>query len=110
GSWGLALSLGGLLGQVLIGLSGPVVVLPMAALAALIGSHGLAFAALRLRGRLWRRAAVLSGGAGEGRTYALTASALAVVGVLAGLRLPLEPGTAGSVLLPAVLVLMPLMV
>ncbi|GAA4525331.1 MULTISPECIES: cytochrome d ubiquinol oxidase subunit II [Nonomuraea] len=110
GSWGLALSLGGLLGHVLLGMTGPLALLPVAVLAALFGTHGLAFAALRLRGELRRRAAVLSGGAGEGRTYALTAAALMVVGVLAGLRLPLEPGTSGAVLGPVVLAMMPLMV
>jgi len=110
GSWGLALSLGGLLGGVLVGLTGALAVLPVAVLAALFGAHGLAFAALRLRGEPRRRAAALSGGAGEARTYALTASALLVVGVLAGLRLPLEPGTSGAVLVPAMLAMMPLMV
>lgn len=107
GSWGLALSLGGLLGQVLIGLSGPVVVLPMAALAALIGSHGLAFAALRLRGAPRHRTAVLSGNAGEARTFVLTAAALTVVAVLAGLRLPLDAGSSGAWLTPVILALIP---
>ncbi|MFG1948850.1 cytochrome d ubiquinol oxidase subunit II [Nonomuraea sp. NPDC048826] len=110
GSWGLAMSLGGLLGEVLLGLSGPLALLPVAALAALFATHGLAFAGLRLRGEPRRRAAVLSGGAGEVRTYALTAAALLVVGVLAGLRLPLEPGTSGAMLVPVVLAMMPLMV
>ena len=35
------------------------------------------------------RAAVLSGGTSEGRTYALTATALVAIGALAGFRLPL---------------------
>ncbi|RVX45272.1 cytochrome bd-type quinol oxidase subunit 2 [Nonomuraea polychroma] len=110
GSWGLALSWGLLLSHVLLGIQGPIALLPALVVAALFATHGLTFAALRLRGVLRERAAVLSGGAGEGRTYALTAAALAAVGVLAGLRLPLHPGTAGSLLVPVILVLIPLLV
>jgi hypothetical protein len=44
------------------------------------------------------------------RTYALTAAALVAVGMLAGLRLPLHPGTAGAMLVPVILVLIPLLV
>ncbi|MEV4170562.1 cytochrome d ubiquinol oxidase subunit II [Nonomuraea sp. NPDC049709] len=110
GSWGLALSWGLLLARVLLGIEGPVAVLPALVLAALFLTHGLAFAALRLRGTLRERAAVLSGGAGEVRTYALTSAAMVVVGVLAGLRLPLEPGTSGPVLVPIVLAVTPLLV
>ncbi|QFY13210.1 cytochrome d ubiquinol oxidase subunit II [Nonomuraea phyllanthi] len=109
GSWGLALSWGALLSHVLVGIQGPFAVLPAAVVAALFATHGLAFAALRLRGTLRERAAVLSGGAGEARTYALTAAVLLAVGVLAGLRLPLHPGTSGSVLVPLILTLMPLL-
>ncbi|MCK2213495.1 cytochrome d ubiquinol oxidase subunit II [Actinomadura sp. ATCC 31491] len=110
GSWGLALTWGLLLSHVLLGLTGPVTVLPALVVAALFGTHGLAFAALRLRGGLRERAGVLSGGAGEARTYALTAAALLAVGVLAGLRLPLHPGTSGPVLVPVVLALVPFLV
>ncbi|MEV4358561.1 cytochrome d ubiquinol oxidase subunit II [Nonomuraea sp. NPDC049625] len=104
GSWGLALSWGALLSHVLVGMASALVV------AVLFATHGLAFAALRLRGTLRERAALLSGGAGEARTYLLTAAALTAVGILAGLRLPLEPGTSGPVLVPVILTLIPLLV
>ncbi len=110
GSWGLALSWGTLLSHVLLGIEGPAAALPALVLTALFGTHGLTFAALRLRGTLRERAAVLSGGAGEWRAYALTAAALVVGGVLAGLRLPLEPGTSGPLLVPVVLTLIPFLV
>ncbi|MDP4505996.1 cytochrome d ubiquinol oxidase subunit II [Nonomuraea turcica] len=110
GSWGLALSWGLLLSHVLLGIHGPIALLPALVVAALFATHGLTFAALRLRGALRERAAVLSGEAGEGRTYALTAAALVAVGMLAGLRLPLHPGTAGSLLVPVILGLIPLLV
>ncbi|GAA3648446.1 hypothetical protein GCM10022224_009000 [Nonomuraea antimicrobica] len=110
GSWGLALSWGALLSNVLLGIQGPVAVLPALVLAALFLTHGLAFAALRLRGALRERAAVMSGGAGEARTYALTSAALITVGLLAGLRLPLVPGTSGPLLVPIVLTLLPFLV
>ncbi|MGW3346509.1 cytochrome d ubiquinol oxidase subunit II [Nonomuraea rubra] len=110
GSWGLALSWGALLSHVLLGIEGPVALLPALVIAALFGTHGLTFAALRLRGALRARAAVLAGGAGEVRTYALTSVVLVVVGVLAGLRLPLEPGTSGPLLMPVVLTLIPFLV
>lgn len=112
GSWGLALSWGALLSGV-IGIAGPPALVPAAVLAALFAAHGLAFAALRLRGTLRHRAAVLSGhsgGTGEGRTFALTAIALAVVGVLTGTRLPLEAGSSGSWLTPVILALLPVLV
>ncbi|TMR09545.1 cytochrome d ubiquinol oxidase subunit II [Nonomuraea turkmeniaca] len=113
GSWGLALSWGLLLSHVLLGIQGPVALLPALVVAALFATHGLTFAALRLRGVLRERAAVLSGGSGgpvEARTYTLTTGALVAVGVLAGLRLPLHPGTSGSLLVPVILVLIPLLV
>ncbi|GAA3571547.1 hypothetical protein GCM10022419_060540 [Nonomuraea rosea] len=110
GSWGLALSWGMLLSHLLLGIEGPVAVLGALVVVALFGTHGLTFAALRLRGVLRERAGVLSGGAGEARTYALTAAALGIVGVLAGLRLPLHPGTSGAVLVPVILVMIPLLV
>ncbi|MEU8250736.1 cytochrome d ubiquinol oxidase subunit II [Nonomuraea sp. NPDC048916] len=113
GSWGLALSWGMLLGHVLTGIDGPLALLPALVVAALFATHGLAFATLRLRGEPHRRASVLSGlsgGAGEARTYALTATALATVGVLAGLRLPLAAGTSGALLTPVILALIPLLV
>ncbi|MGW0192587.1 cytochrome d ubiquinol oxidase subunit II [Nonomuraea sp. NPDC003201] len=109
GSWGLALSWGALLSHVLVGMP-PALVVAVLVVAVLFATHGLAFAALRLRGTLRERAAVLSGGAGEARTYLLTAAALTAVGLLAGLRLPLEPGTSGPVLVPVILALIPLLV
>ncbi|MEU6780236.1 cytochrome d ubiquinol oxidase subunit II [Nonomuraea angiospora] len=109
GSWGLALSWGTLLTHVLVGMP-PALVVAVLVVAVLFATHGLAFAALRLRGTLRERAAVLSGGAGEARTYLLTAAALTAVGLLAGLRLPLEPGTSGPVLVPVILTLIPLLV
>ncbi|MEV5408231.1 cytochrome d ubiquinol oxidase subunit II [Thermopolyspora sp. NPDC052614] len=110
GSWGLALSWGVLLSHVLLGIQGPLAALAVAVPAALFGVHGLAFAALRLHGAPHRRAAVLSGGAGEAPTFALTSAALVAVGVLAGFRLPLEAGTSGPLLAPAILVLLPVLV
>ncbi|WP_043623941.1 cytochrome d ubiquinol oxidase subunit II [Nonomuraea candida] len=110
GSWGLALSWGLLPAHVLLGIEGPAALLPALVVAALFATHGLAFAALRLRGTLRERASVLTGGAGEARTYALTSVALVAVGVLAGFRLPLEPGTSGPLLVPVVLVLIPFLV
>ncbi|MEV1244556.1 cytochrome d ubiquinol oxidase subunit II [Nonomuraea sp. NPDC050022] len=110
GSWGLALSWGSLLSDVLLGIHGPLALLPALLVAALFATHGLSFAALRLRGVLRERAAVLSGGTGEGRTYALTATALVAIGVLAGFRLPLEPGTSGALLVPVILTLIPFLV
>ncbi|MEV0614539.1 cytochrome d ubiquinol oxidase subunit II [Nonomuraea sp. NPDC050404] len=110
GSWGLALCWGLLLTHVLLGMQGPVVVLGALVPAALFLTHGLTFAALRLRGTLRARAAVLTGGAGEARMYALTTAALVAVGLLAGLRLPLEAGTSGPLLVPVVLTLIPFLV
>ncbi|WP_433515087.1 cytochrome d ubiquinol oxidase subunit II [Nonomuraea sp. CA-143628] len=110
GSWGLALSWGSLLSDVLLGIHGPLALLPALLVAALFATHGLSFVALRLRGVLRERAAVLSGGTGEGRTYALTATALVAIGVLAGLRLPLVPGTSGALLVPVILTLIPFLV
>ncbi|MEU4232080.1 cytochrome d ubiquinol oxidase subunit II [Nonomuraea sp. NPDC026600] len=110
GSWGLALSWGSLLSDVLLGLHGPIALLPALLVAALFATHGLSFAALRLRGVLRARAAVLSGGTGEGRTYALTATVLMAIGVLAGIRLPLAPGTSGAFLVPVILTLIPFLV
>lgn len=107
GSWGLALSWGALLSHVLLGIEGPLALVPALVMAALFGVHGLAFATLRLRGELRGRAALLSGESGEIRTYAITASALLVVGMLAGLRLPLTAGPAASFLAPVILVLIP---
>jgi cytochrome bd ubiquinol oxidase subunit II len=110
GSWGLALCWGVLLSVVSLGIQGPFLMLPALAMAVLFGTHGLAFAALRLRGTLRARAAVLSGGAGEGPTFALTAVALSAVGALAGLRLDPVAGTSGHLLVPVTLVMIPLLV
>ncbi|WP_084964442.1 cytochrome d ubiquinol oxidase subunit II [Thermoactinospora rubra] len=110
GSWVLALSLGTLLGGVLLGLAGPVGIVPAVVVAVLFALHGLAFAALRLRGTLRQRAGVLSGGAAEWRTYALTAAALVAVGVIAGTRLDLASGATSAFLAPVVAGLIPFLV
>lgn len=112
GSWGLALSLGALLGDILLGIPGPVGVLAGVLMAVLFAMHGLAFASLRLRGVLRERATVLSGATGEWRTYALTAGAIAGVAVVAGLRLPLTDSHGGvaGFLAPVILVLIPFLV
>ncbi|MFI6395308.1 cytochrome d ubiquinol oxidase subunit II [Nonomuraea sp. NPDC050540] len=108
GSWGLALAWGTLLSGLLLDISWPAAVLPALAVAALFGTHGLAFASLRLTGTLRERARVLSPGDGELRTYALTAGALAAVGLLAGSGLHLE--AANAWLAPVILVLIPFLV
>ncbi|WP_327089155.1 cytochrome d ubiquinol oxidase subunit II [Nonomuraea sp. NBC_01738] len=108
GSWGLALAWGTLFSEILLGVSWPAAILPALAVAALYGTHGLAFATLRLRGHLHDRAGVLAKGSGEIGTYALTTGALVLVGVLVGLRLPLEGGS--PFLVPVILVLIPFLV
>lgn len=112
GSWGLALSLGTLLSGILLGFAGPVAVLSTLVVVVLFAVHGLAFVSLRLRAGLRERATVLSGTTGEKRTYLLTSVILAVVGVLAGLRLPLTDSHGGvaAFLVPVILVLIPFLV
>lgn len=91
GSWALALSLGGILGEVLVGsvlLAGPVAVV--------IAWHGLGFARLRLTGAPLERAR-------QGR-YRLTAVVLGVVPVLAGTQLDLAGAAAGPATLKLVTV------
>lgn len=112
GSWGLALSLGTLLSDILLGVSGPVGILPALIMAVLFAAHGLAFASLRLRGELRSRATVLSAQTGEGRTYALTSGVIAALAIVAGLRLPLTDSHSGvaGFLAPVVLVLIPFLV
>ncbi|MFI6325638.1 cytochrome d ubiquinol oxidase subunit II [Nonomuraea sp. NPDC050556] len=112
GSWGLALSLGTLLSDILLGVSGPVGMLPALIMAVLFAAHGLAFASLRLRGELRARATVLSAQTGEGVTYALTSGVIAALAIVAGLRLPLTDSHTGvaAFLAPVVLVLIPFLV
>ncbi|GAA2400579.1 hypothetical protein GCM10010404_67990 [Nonomuraea africana] len=109
GSWTLALAWGVIFTQIL-----PVPIVAAGVVALLFAMHGLAFAGLRLTGELRERAVRLTGGSGEGRTYALTAVALTGLGVLAGAELDLahsaaDAGTLG-LLVPVMLALIPFLV
>lgn len=115
GSWTLALSWGAILSGILVEpLTGLVAALATVAVAALFATHGLSFAGLRLRGELRARAVRPTGAADERGTYALTAAALAALGVLAGIRLPLAASAADAgtfaLLVPVILVLIPFLV
>lgn len=119
GSWAIALSWGWMFAGLLAGVTGRLVTgagaaLATVAVAALFTAHGLAFAALRLPGALRERARGLSGGSGETRTFALTSVAMAALCLAAGFRLPLTVSAADAatlaVLVPAVLVVAPLLV
>ncbi|MDG9702951.1 cytochrome d ubiquinol oxidase subunit II [Streptomyces sp. DH37] len=119
GSWTAALAWGWLLAGLLAGdptapATGPAAVLTSLGVAALFALHGLAFAALRLTGRPHRRARLPAGGAGERRTFALTALAMAALPLAAGVRLPLAgsaaSGPALGLLVPALLAVTPLLV
>ncbi|MFE3451223.1 cytochrome d ubiquinol oxidase subunit II [Nonomuraea sp. NPDC059194] len=109
GSWALALAWGVIFTQIL-----PVPIVAAAVVALLFATHGLAFAGVRLSGELRERAVRLTGGSGEGRTYALTAAALTGIVLLAGADLELAASAADSatlaLLVPVILVLMPLLV
>ncbi|MGV9303896.1 MULTISPECIES: cytochrome d ubiquinol oxidase subunit II [unclassified Nonomuraea] len=109
GSWGLALAWGVIFTRIL-----PVPVAAALVVAVLFAMHGLAFAGLRLTGRLRERAVRLTGGSGERPTYALTAAALTGIVVLAGADLDLAASAADgatlALLVPVMLVLMPLLV
>lgn len=119
GSWALALSWGAILADLLGGaaapvLAGPVTALGALAIAALFAAHGLTFATLRLSGQLRERARLLSRRTGEARAFTLTAAAMAVLGLVAGIRLaPAEaaadPATL-ALLVPTVLVVTPVLV
>ncbi|WP_410537903.1 cytochrome d ubiquinol oxidase subunit II [Streptomyces sp. KL2] len=117
GSWTAALAWGWLLAGLLTGdpaepAAGPAAVLTSLGVAALFAVHGSAFAALRLTGGLRRRARLPAGRAGERSTFALTALAMAVLPLAAGVRLPLAESAAGGqvlgLLVPAVLAVVPL--
>ncbi|WP_433415315.1 cytochrome d ubiquinol oxidase subunit II [Microtetraspora malaysiensis] len=119
GSWTVVLSWGWMFAGFLSGvvdrpLTEPAALLGIPAIAVLFATHGLAFAALRLRGRLRTRARGLSGTSGAGVTFALTSGGMALLCVFAGLRLPLAQSTADpatlALLTPALLVLTPLLV
>lgn len=119
GSWVTALSWGWILSGVLAGVTDRVIAGPGAALAAIaialvFAAHGLAFAGLRLTGPLRARARGLTGASGEVRTYALTATAMAGLGIAAGIRLPLAENAADpstlAFLLPVLLIATPLLV
>ncbi|MFD1939238.1 cytochrome d ubiquinol oxidase subunit II [Nonomuraea mangrovi] len=109
GSWGLALAWGAIFTQIL-----PVPIVAALVVALLFATHGLAFAGLRLTGDLRERAVLLTGGSGEGRTYALTAAALTGIVLLTGADLELAASAADAatlaLLVPVTLVLMPLLV
>ncbi|SDK33620.1 cytochrome d ubiquinol oxidase subunit II [Streptomyces indicus] len=118
GSWVLALSWGWLLAGLFSGspdtpASGPVAVLTALAVAGLFAVHGLGFAVLRLTGDPYARARVLVGRAARPwHSFALTAALMAALPLLAGLGLPLteSAGTSVDVLVPALLVVTPLLV
>ncbi|MEV0583970.1 cytochrome d ubiquinol oxidase subunit II [Nonomuraea sp. NPDC050310] len=109
GSWGLAISLGLLLGDALVGLGGPVALLPGLLVALLLAVHGLAFASLRLRGELRERASVLAGRSAGWRAYALTSAALAALVVIAGGAVRLE-ATGPAFLAPVIAGIIPFLV
>lgn len=118
GSWATALSWGWILAGLFAGvtdrvISGPGPTLAALAIALVFAAHGLAFAALRLTGPPHARAAALSGAAGEGRTFALTAAAMLGLGIAAGTRLPLAESAADpatlAFLVPVLAVLTPVL-
>ncbi|MFM9371832.1 cytochrome d ubiquinol oxidase subunit II [Streptomyces sp. Da 82-17] len=120
GSWAVALSWGWLLAGLFTGsagsvATGPVAVLTSLAVAALFAAHGLGFAAMRLTGDPYARARVLVGRSGRPwQTFALTGTLMAALPLLAGLTLPLTEsaadGTTLAFLVPALLVVTPLLV
>ncbi|MDI3386416.1 cytochrome d ubiquinol oxidase subunit II [Streptomyces sp. B-S-A8] len=119
GSWTVALAWGWLLAALFTGsvgapAGGPVAVLTALAVAALFAAHGLGFAALRLTGDPYARARVLVGRGGRPwQTFALTGFLMAALPVAAGLGLPLREsaadGTTLAFLVPALLVVTPLL-
>ncbi|MER7015496.1 cytochrome d ubiquinol oxidase subunit II [Saccharopolyspora sp. NPDC000359] len=119
GSWVVALSWGWMFAGLLVGqvgevAAGPGALLAAVAVATLFAVHGLAFDRLRLSGLPHQRAGALFGRFGEWRGFALTCAAVVALCLAVGFRLPLaertaDPGTLG-LLLPAVLVLTPLLV
>ncbi|MFD9701420.1 cytochrome d ubiquinol oxidase subunit II [Lentzea sp. NPDC059081] len=84
GSWAVALSWGVVFTGVPAGGTGVAGVVGVLAVAALFGTHGLAFASIRLSGELRDRARRLSGPVGEVPLLALTSAGLVVLGVLVG--------------------------
>ncbi|WP_415949312.1 cytochrome d ubiquinol oxidase subunit II [Streptomyces sp. KLOTTS4A1] len=118
GSWILALAWGRLLAGLFSGspespAGGPVAVLITLAVAALFAVHGLGFAVLRLTGDPYARARVLVGGAARTwQSFALTSALMAALPLLGGLRLPLAESAGSSIglLVPALLVVTPLLV
>ncbi|NBE54128.1 cytochrome d ubiquinol oxidase subunit II [Streptomyces boluensis] len=120
GSWAVALAWGWLLAALFSGsvhspAGGPVAVLTALAVAALFAAHGLGFAALRLTGEPYVRARVLVGRTGRPwQSFALTGVLMAALPLLAGVALPLAhaaaDGAALAFLVPALLVVTPLLV
>ncbi|MET9438163.1 cytochrome d ubiquinol oxidase subunit II [Streptomyces sp. NPDC006551] len=119
GSWAVALGWGWLLAALLTGTpyetaAGPVAVLTALAVAVLFAAHGLGFATLRLTGRPYARARRLVGRTGSWQSFALTAVLLGALPVVAGSALPLAARAADSatlsLLVPALLVVLPLLV
>ncbi|MFF9632691.1 cytochrome d ubiquinol oxidase subunit II [Streptomyces fradiae] len=119
GSWTVALAWGWLLAGVLGGTpgrvaTGAVAVVTSVAVAALFAAHGLGFAAARLTGPPYERARRLVGRTRAGGSFALTAVLMAAVPVAAGTALPLAGAAADGatlgLLVPALLVVTPLLV
>ncbi|PRX99792.1 cytochrome d ubiquinol oxidase subunit II [Allonocardiopsis opalescens] len=118
GSWTVALSWGWMFSGLFAGITdrpatGLGAALAALAVAVLFGSHGLAFAALRLSGPLRTRARGPFGPSGEAPTFALTSAAMALLPLAAGIRLPLAATAADdgtlAFLLPVVAIILPLL-
>ncbi|WP_254705764.1 cytochrome d ubiquinol oxidase subunit II [Streptomyces vilmorinianum] len=119
GSWTVAPAWGWLLAGLLTGTpyeaaTGPTAILTALAVAALFAAHGLGFATLRLTGLPYERARLLVGRTGSWQSFALTAVLLGALPALAGSTLPLTEhaadGATLALLVPALLVLTPLLV
>ncbi|MEU8530926.1 MULTISPECIES: cytochrome d ubiquinol oxidase subunit II [Streptomyces] len=119
GSWTVALAWGWLLSGPLTGTpyapaGGAVAGVTALATAALFAAHGLGFATLRLTGTPYERARRLVGRTRSWQSFAFTGVLMAALPVAAGLSLPLAAeaadGTTLAVLVPALLVVTPLLV
>lgn len=119
GSWTVVLSWGAIFGKVLAGqtdgsLSDPSVYAGMAVAAILGVIHGLAFASMRLTGRLRQRAQSLAGRRTTALPFLTTSAAVVALGIALGVKLsPTGAVAAGATLdhlLPPVLVVTPLLV
>ncbi|MFF8386240.1 cytochrome d ubiquinol oxidase subunit II [Streptomyces kanasensis] len=119
GSWVVALSWGRLLAGLLAGTphvpaSGAAALVAALAVAALFAAHGAGFAAVRLTGPPFERARRLVGRTRPWQSFALTAVLMAALPVAAGSSLPLARSAADgatlALLVPALLVVTPLLV